>query len=52
MPQSQTPKQQQTSNESQSLVDTEQERLDAARLYDEWNNSWQLYKPYRTLKNY
>ena len=52
MTQSNPTKQQQTSNESQSLVDTEQKRLDAARLYDEWNNSWQLYKPYRTLKNY
>ena len=32
--------------------DKESEKMDAARLYDEWNNSWELYKPMRTLHNY
>ncbi len=52
MPQFDPTKQQQTPKESQSLIDAEKQRLEAARLYDKWNNSWELYKPYRTLHNY
>ena len=52
MPQSASTKQQQTPKQSQLLIDTERKKLDAARLYDKWNNSWELYKPYRTLHNY
>ena len=28
------------------------DNIDGAKLYDEWNNSWELYKPMRTLNNY
>jgi len=28
------------------------DNIDGARILDEWNNSWELYKPMRTLNNY
>ena len=42
----------QTKSNNQPQTNKESKKMDAARLYDEWNNSWELYKPYRTLNNY
>ena len=47
--QTQTNKQ---NNESTKLGKWNPDNIDSAKLYDEWNNSWELYKPMRTLKNY
>ena len=42
----------QSDNESTKLGKWNPDNIDGAKLYDEWNNSWELYKPMRTLNNY
>ena len=39
-------------NKSTELGKWNPDNIDGAKLYDEWNNSWELYKPMRTLHNY
>ena len=39
-------------NKSTELGKWNPDNIDSAKLYDEWNNSWELYKPMRTLNNY
>ena len=45
-------KQTQTNNKPTKLGKWNPDNMDGAKLYDEWNNSWELYKPMRTLNNY
>ena len=47
-------KQTQSNNKPTELSEWNPDNIDAAKMYDEWNNSWELYKtnPWRTLKNY
>ena len=42
----------QSNNQPSKLGKWNPDNIPAAKLYDEWNNSWELYKPYRTLHNY
>ena len=41
-----------TNNQPTELGEWNPDNIDSAKLYDEWNNSWELYKPMRTLNNY
>ena len=42
----------QTNNKPTKLGKWNPDNIDGTRIYDEWNNSWELYKPMRTLNNY
>ena len=42
----------QTNNKPTKLGKWNPDNIDGARILDEWNNSWELYKPMRTLNNY
>ncbi len=48
-------KQTQSNNKFSELTELGEwnpDNISSAKMYDEWNNSWELYKPYRTIHNY
>jgi len=48
-------KQTQSNNKFSELTELGEwnpDNIPAAKLLDEWNNSFKLYKPHRTLQNY